>query len=63
MGAHNGKIAQLPKSIRDELARRIDNGEQGKHLVEWLNALPAVQDVLKNQTPSNQIRLNQAEKK
>ncbi len=43
----NGKIARLPKSIRDDLGRRIENGEQGKDVVEWLNGLPAVQDVLK----------------
>ncbi len=54
----NGKIARLPKSIRDDLGRRIENGEQGKDVVEWLNGLPAVQDVLKehsNQTESNQF--------
>ena len=34
----NGKIARLPKTIRDDLGRRIENGEQGKELVEWLNA-------------------------
>jgi hypothetical protein len=43
----NGKIARLPKHIRDGLGRRIENGEPGKDLVEWLNGLPAVQDALK----------------
>jgi hypothetical protein len=47
--ARNGKIARLPKPIRDDLGPRIENGEQGKELVEWLNGLPAVQDVLKEQ--------------
>lgn len=42
----NGKIARLPRAIRDELNRRLDEGEPGRRLVEWLNALPAVQTVL-----------------
>lgn len=42
----NGKIARLPRAIRDELNRRLDEGEPGKRLVEWLNALPEVQVVL-----------------
>ena len=28
----NGKIARLPKAIREELNRRLDNGEQGRPL-------------------------------
>ena len=44
-----GKIARLPKHIRDELGRRIENGEQGKKLVEWLNGLSDVKEVLKDQ--------------
>jgi hypothetical protein len=55
MSTRNGKIARLPKPIRDELARRVDNGEQGKDLVEWLNGLPAVQDVLKEQFAARAI--------
>lgn len=42
-----GKIARLPKRVRDELNRRLDDGEQGKKLVIWLNGLPELQDVLK----------------
>jgi hypothetical protein len=62
MSTRNGKIARLPKSIRDELASRIDNGEQGKDLVEWLNGLPAVQDMLKDQfggRPVNEQNLSE----
>ena len=44
-----GKIARLPKYVRDQLNRRIEDGEQGKQLVEWLNELPGVQEVLKEQ--------------
>jgi hypothetical protein len=42
----NGKIARLPLAVRQELNRRLDAGEQGKKLVAWLNALPAVQAIL-----------------
>jgi len=46
---HVGKIGRLPKSIRDELGRRLEDGEQGKELVKWLNAQSGVQRVLKEQ--------------
>ena len=42
----NGKIARLPREIRDELNRRLQKGEQGGPLLAWLNALPAVSAVL-----------------
>jgi hypothetical protein len=41
-----GKIARLPRQIREELNRRLSDGEIGKHLVDWLNTLPEVQAVL-----------------
>jgi hypothetical protein len=46
MTTHNGKIARLPRSLRDELNHRLDDGEPGGGLLEWLNALPAVRAVL-----------------
>jgi len=42
----NGKIANLPPEIRDELNYRISEGEQGIALVEWLNSKPEVADVV-----------------
>jgi hypothetical protein len=42
-----GKIARLPQEIREQLNRRLQDGEQGKRLVGWLNALPAVKAVLR----------------
>ena len=39
----NGKIAQLPRDIRNQLNRRLQDGEPGTRLVEWLNSLPEVQ--------------------
>ncbi len=41
-----GKIARLPDSIRDQLNVRLDNGERGKPVLNWLNSLPEAQAVL-----------------
>ena len=35
-----GKIARLPHDIREQLNARLRSGEQGKTLLQWLNALP-----------------------
>ncbi|MDR3455877.1 MAG: hypothetical protein P4N60_00405 [Verrucomicrobiae bacterium] len=44
-----GKIARLPKAIRTELNQRLEDGQMGVRLVEWLNSLPAVQAMLVEQ--------------
>jgi hypothetical protein len=41
----NGKIARLPRAIREQLNRRLDDGEPGKRLVGWINSLPEAQAV------------------
>jgi hypothetical protein len=41
-----GKIARLPRSTREELNRRLHNGEAGVRLADWLNGLPDVKTVL-----------------
>ena len=41
----NGKIARLPREVRQQLNRRLQDGEQGKKLVAWLNVLPEVQAI------------------
>jgi hypothetical protein len=51
-----GKVARLPKVVRDELNRRLDNNEQGKRLVKWLNSLPEVQAVTKAEFGGKPIR-------
>lgn len=56
----NGKLARLPLEIRDELNRRLDDGEQGVALVAWLNQLPAVNEILNKQfegRPINEVNL------
>lgn len=56
----NGKIARLPREIRDELNRRLDDGEQNARLVKWLNGLPEVRRVLESDfggRPVNEVNL------
>ena len=37
-----GKIAALPLAVREELNRRLDDGQSRKQILPWLNALPEV---------------------
>lgn len=53
-----GKIARLPKWIRDQLNTRLENGEQGKKLVEWLNESDDVKEVLTQQFGGSLITEN-----
>jgi hypothetical protein len=46
MNTRVGKIAQLPKAIRDELNQRLENGEPGPELLPWLNSLPETRELL-----------------
>jgi hypothetical protein len=41
-----GKIARLPRETREQLNRRLHDGEPGTQLVVWLNSLPEAQAVL-----------------
>jgi len=41
-----GKIARLPKAIRDELNQRLRDGEPHTTLAEWLNSLPETKALL-----------------
>ncbi len=54
----NGKIARLPDKIRNQLNRRLQDGEPGNVLVEWLNKLPAVKP-----SKSDSIRPNPTSEK
>jgi hypothetical protein len=60
-----GKIARLPREVREELNRRLGDGEKGKKLVTWLNSLPEVQVVLKTEfdgRPINEPNLTEWKK-
>ncbi len=41
-----GKIARLPRGIREELNRRLQQGERGAPLANWLNGLPETKAAL-----------------
>src|SRR6266571_2526049 len=58
---HKGKIARLPLAIREQLNRRLQDGEIGRDLVVWLNSAPEVQAVLKaefGERPVNEPNLS-----
>ena len=44
-----GKIARLPRVVRDELNRRLNDGENGNKILAWLNELPEVREILKSE--------------
>lgn len=44
----NGKIARLPATVRAELNLRMEKGDEGPGLLDWLNGLPEVQESLKD---------------
>lgn len=51
----NGKIARLPRDLREQLNHRLDNGESDQTLLPWLNSLPAVQAMLKDRFAASPI--------
>jgi len=51
-----GKIGKLPKAVREELNRRLDNGGQGRQLLAWLNSLPEVQAIVAAEFGGKPIR-------
>jgi hypothetical protein len=42
-----GKIAALDRHTREELNRRLDNGQQAPEILPWLNGLPQVKEKLR----------------
>ena len=46
-GSRVGKIARLPWRVREELNRRLLDGEPARRLAAWLNRLPEVRAVLR----------------
>ena len=56
MKSRNGKIARLPRGIREQLNCRLQNGEQGRPLVAWLNVLPAVRAVVAAEFDGKPVR-------
>lgn len=52
-----GKIARLPKAVREKLNRRLDDGEPASSLADWLNGLPAAKKVLAKQFDGKPITI------
>jgi hypothetical protein len=48
-GTRTGKIARLPRRLREELNLRLDDGVSVKHVVAWLNALPETRAMLERE--------------
>jgi hypothetical protein len=48
MNLRNGKIAHLPRSIRDLLNERLDRSQPASQILPWLNALEEVQETIKD---------------
>jgi len=45
--SRNGKIATLPRAVREQINVRLDDGEEADPLLDWLNQLPEVQKLMK----------------
>ncbi len=44
-----GKIARLPDAIREQLNRRMRDGESAETILSWLNELPEAKSILAEQ--------------
>ena len=47
--ALKGKIARLPAKLREEVCKRLHDGQAGPKILPWLNALPEVQAILESE--------------
>src|SRR6266568_4226814 len=57
-----GKIARLPHDIREQLNRRLNDGEQAHSILQWLDSVPEVQAVLAagfDGRPLNKVNLTE----
>jgi len=51
-----GKISRLPCEIREQVNCRMQQGESGKTVVEWLNSLPSVREVMESEFSGRPVR-------
>ena len=49
MNPRNGKIAHLPRSIRDELNQRLERSQPASQILPWLNGLEEVREIIKEE--------------
>ena len=50
------KIARFSPQIREEVNRRLDRSEQHNRILEWLNSLPEVQALLKQEFDGEPVK-------
>lgn len=53
--SRNGKIARLPGPVREQVNRRLDNGEKGRDIIAWLNLNDEVKAVLTRDFDGHEI--------
>jgi hypothetical protein len=53
--SRNGKIARLPEPIREQINRRLQDGENGREIIKWLNSVDEVKAALSEGFDSCQI--------
>ena len=53
--SRHGKIGRLPHALREQLNRRLLDSEPGDTLLAWLNALPEVKTMLRQQFATNPV--------
>ncbi len=46
MTTRTGKIARLPRDLREQVNRRLQDGEPAEPLLAWLNAQPQTLELL-----------------
>jgi len=51
-----GKISRLPEPLREQINHRMDHGDTGKNIADWLNSLPEVQSLLAAEFGGKPIR-------
>lgn len=51
----NGMIARLPVEIRQKLNQRLQDGENGREVIAWLNSNEEVKAVLAGEFGGNEI--------
>jgi hypothetical protein len=53
--SRNGKIARLPGTIREQINQRLQNGENGRDVIAWLNANDEVKVALASDFGGHEI--------
>jgi len=49
MKTRNGKIARLPRPVREQLNERLERSESSSRLLPWLNALPETRELVQKE--------------